>query len=71
MLDTVIIGKVLVKTLSVVIGFGYSVLAFLIYRQVMILSKILGTNLGAFLKSMAILHLVIVVVGFVVIFLLI
>lgn len=71
MLEASFIGIILAKVLVVVVGFGYSVLAILVYRQVVILCKILGTNLAVLLKLLAILHFAVVVLGSVVVFFLI
>lgn len=71
MIETTFIGTIIAKSIVAVVGFGYSVLAFLVYRQVVILCKILGTNLSALLKLLAILHFAVVLAGSVIVFFLI
>jgi len=71
MLETSFLGTIIAKAIVAVIGIGYSVLALMVYRQVVILCKILGTNLSALLKLLALLHLLIVFIGSVIVFFLI
>ncbi len=71
MLETTFIGTIIAKAIVAVVGFGYTVLAFLVYRQVVILCKILGTNLSVLLKLLAILHFAVVAAGSVIVFFLI
>lgn len=71
MLELNSIGIWLARAIVAVIGVGYSVLGLMVYRQVVILCKILGTNLAVLLKLLALTHLIIIVLGSLLVFILI